>query len=154
VDTLRSGEWIVEKLVDIVSKGGNFMVGVGPDNTGAWDPAVLERLEYAGNWLEKNGEGIFATRPWKEYREGENIRFTCSKDGTILYAHSIGWPGKEFRSGLVKPARGSQVSMLGVEDPLRWKIRGGELVVNIPDDLQEEGNRPCRQVYVFKIRLK
>jgi alpha-L-fucosidase len=152
-DRLYDGEWIVENLVDIVSKGGNFMVGVGPDNTGAFHPKVLEALEYAGDWLDVNGEAIFSTRPWTSYREGDQVRFTRSKDEQTLYIHSIGWPGSEFRSRLVSPLDGSRIYMLGVDEPMAWDIRNGELIIHIPEYLQEEGNRPCKQVYVFRVRI-
>ncbi len=153
-DRLYDGSWIVKNLVDIVSKGGNFMVGVGPDNTGAFHPKVLEALEYAGEWLEVNGEAIFATRPWTDYSEGETVRFTRSKDNKILYIHSMAWPGNEFTSALVKPVKGSKVVMLGVEEPLAWKMEGGNLVISIPGYLQEADKRPCKQVYVFKVQIE
>lgn len=151
---LEDGVWIVENLVDIVSKGGNFMVGVGPDNTGVFHPAVLEALSYAGRWLDVNGEAIFATRPWTNYREGEEIRFTRSKDGKMLYAHAMSWPGEVFSSELVKPLKGSQVSLLGTDEALDWKMKDGKLWVSIPEELQLPENRPCEQVYVFKFHVK
>ncbi|MFC2113684.1 alpha-L-fucosidase, partial [Bacteroidota bacterium] len=151
---LEDGPWIVENLVDIVSKGGNFMVGVGPDNTGVYHPRVLESLEYAGDWLKVNGEAIYSTRPWTTYKEGELVRFTRTKDEQILYAHSLEWPGDEFRSSLVSPTKGSKVYMLGVDAALPWKMKSGQLVVSIPEELQQEENRPCKQVYVLKFRIK
>ena len=130
------------------------MVGVGPDNTGAFHPRVVEALEYAGAWLDVNGEAIYGTRPWTDYREGESVRFTRSKDGKILYIHSMVWPGSELRSRLAKPLKGSKLYMLGVEESLDWKIRGGELIISIPGYLLQEENRPCRQVYVFKVQVE
>lgn len=150
---LEDGAWIVENLVDIVSKGGNFMVGVGPDNTGVFHPAVLEALNYAGKWLEVNGEAIYATRPWENYREGEYIRFTRTKDETTLYAHVLIWPGMEFTSSLINPVKGSEVYMLGVDKTLDWKMNKGKLIVTLPPELQDPANRPCKQVYVFKFQL-
>ena len=151
---LEDGTWIVENLVDIVSKGGNFMVGVGPDNTGVFHPAVLEALSYTGTWLDVNGEAIFSTRPWIHYKEGDLVHFTRTKDEKILYAFAMAWPGKEFRSELVQPLKGSRVTMLGVSTPLNWNMKGGKLVVDIPGELQNQENRPCKQVYVFKFQIK
>jgi alpha-L-fucosidase len=110
----KSGQWIVSSLIDIVAKGGNFMVSIGPDGDGNFHPAAVERLEYAGQWLEVNGEAIYETRPWVNYKEGEDIRFTCSKDNRYIYAISLKWPGDEFRSSLLKPRKGSRIVMLGV----------------------------------------
>ncbi len=154
LDRLHDGPWVVENLVDIVAKGGNFMVGVGPDNTGKFHPKVLEILGYAGKWLEVNGEAIFETRPWQVYKEGENIRFTSAKDKEYLYIHLLQWPGNTISSKLVSPLKGSEIRMLGVKEPLSWYRKKGELVVNIPTYLQEEKNRPCQQIYVIKVKLK
>ena len=66
----RSGEWIVSTLVDVVSKGGVFEVGIGPDAHGLFHPIAVQQLEYAGDWLKVNGEAIYGTRPWTKYGEG------------------------------------------------------------------------------------
>ena len=54
----KDGNWIVTNLVDIVAKGGNFMVGIGPDATGLFHPQAIAALQYAGAWLKTNGEAI------------------------------------------------------------------------------------------------
>jgi alpha-L-fucosidase len=148
----KSGSWILSNLIDIVAKGGNFMPSIGPDATGRFHPAAIKQLEYVGDWLRVNGEAIYATRPWKHYKEGDSIRFTRSKDQKHVYAISLKWPGRELCLKHVKPREGSRIVMLGVRDPLPWHIdstRG--LVVAIPEYLQTERARPCRQAYVLKI---
>ncbi len=105
-----------------------------------------------GDWLRVNGEAIYATRPWKHYKQGDGIRFTQSKDHKYVYAISLQWPGRELTLKHVKPRTGSPVLLLGVSTPLAWHIdANGALIVDIPDRLQSESNRPCRQVYAFKI---
>lgn len=150
---LRDGTWIIEKLVDIVAKGGNFMVGVGPDLTGQFHPKVLEALAYAGDWLKINGEAIYATRPWVHWQEGDDVRFTRSKDNRTVYIITLTWPGKQFTSELVAPAAGSKVYMLGVKEALPWSRKNGKLTIMIPDALQAQENRPCKQAYVFKVTV-
>ena len=58
----KGGEWIIRSLLDCVAKGGNFMVGVGPDANGKFHPQAIENIQTAGAWLKVNGEGIYATR--------------------------------------------------------------------------------------------
>jgi alpha-L-fucosidase len=150
---LRSGEWIIENLVDIVAKGGNFMVGIGPDLSGKFHPKALEAIIYAGDWLKINGEAIYGTRPWINWQEGDKVRFTRSKDTKIVYIICLQWPGRAFASKLIEPVRGSKIYMLGVAEALPWHRKQNELVITIPETLQPQENRPCKQAYVFKVTI-
>ena len=95
-DLYKPAEWIVESLITITAKGGNFEVGFGPMPSGEWPPEIVERLKYAGNWLKVNGEAIYHTRPRKIFHEGKNVWFTSTPDGRYVYAISMGWPGETF----------------------------------------------------------
>jgi len=57
-------------LVANVSKGGNFLLNVGPDGTGTIPPGSVENLLEVGEWLKVNGEAIYGTRHWKVNHEG------------------------------------------------------------------------------------
>ncbi|WP_139956405.1 alpha-L-fucosidase [Flavicella sediminum] len=72
---LRDGKWIIESLIDVVAKGGNFMLGIGPDISGAWHPKTLQAVKEAGDWLKVYGEAIYGTRPYKEYGQGPRYEF-------------------------------------------------------------------------------
>ena len=74
-DRYKPKEWILESLIDIVAKGGNFQVGFGPDPSGKWPREMIERVSYVGDWLKVNGESIYARRPWNRWHEGKGIRF-------------------------------------------------------------------------------
>lgn len=147
---IRGGNWIVSKLIDIVSKGGNLMIGVGPDLAGNWQPKALESLEYAGNWLRVNGESIYKTRPCKITRDG-NIYYTRNKENTVTYALNEGWPGETLFINHVNPQRKSEIYLLGYKQPLTWKQQNKGILIRLPDELQNEKNRPCQQAFVFKI---
>ena len=151
---LRSGSWIIEKLIDIVSKGGNFMVGIGPDLTGKFHPKALEAIAYAGKWLKINGESIYKTRPWKYWQEGDSIRFTRSKDNKTVYIISLKWPGDKLVLQKVLPVPGTKLTMLGVEKSLEWHQQKERLIIKMPEELRLPENRPCRQAYVFKVTVK
>jgi alpha-L-fucosidase len=148
---LRDGPWIVDTLVDIVAKGGNFMVGIGPDLTGRFHPAALEAIRYAGEWLRVNGEAIYATRPCPVDRQGEHLRFTRSKDGRSLYVIATEWPGSRLVVHDVRARPGSEVRMLGVSAPLEWSALEDGLAIDLPEALQAEDSRPCPQAWAFRI---
>jgi alpha-L-fucosidase len=148
-DLYKPAEWIVESLIAITAKGGNFEVGFGPMPSGEWPPEIVERLKYAGNWLRVNGEAIYHTRPRKIFREGKNIWFTSTADGRYVYAISMGWPRETFTTRSVRAVKGSPITMLGVDQPLEWWQNGAALSVSIPPSLAH--HKPCRQAYAFKI---
>ena len=147
----RNGQWIVSKLIDIVSKGGNLMIGIGPDLQGNFHPKALEALRYAGEWLMVNGEAIYKTRPCKYYHQGDSIHFTRSKDSRYLYAMVEGWPGNSIEFDHIIPRKRSEIYMLGYEVPLKWKKDREGVRIFIPADLQDPGKRPCRQAWAFRI---
>lgn len=147
---IRRGDWIVSKLIDIVSKGGNLMIGAGPDLTGAWHPKVLDALAYAGDWLKVNGEAIYKTRPCAITSDG-NVFYTRNKDNTVTYAIVEGWPGETLFVGHVKPHRKSDLFLLGYDQPLEWKQNREGITIRLPESLQVEENRPCKQAFAFKI---
>ena len=153
-ETHKGPGWVISNLIDAVSKGGNFMVGIGPDRRGAWHPEAVRQLEEAGRWLEVNGEGIYGTRErgGDLYREGESVRFTRSKDGRFVDAFVSDWPGDTLAIGTVTPKARSEVKLLGVEKPLEWTYseRNG-LSIRLPSHLADEKARPCRYAYGFRI---
>ena len=150
----KGGGWIVKTLVDIVAKGGNFMVGIGPDGDGRFHPRAIADLKEAGAWLRVNGEGIYATRPREGnlWKEGDDIRFTQAKDHKTAYAFSLKWPGTTLTLHNLQPKPGSQVSLLGVTAPLKWNSTADTTVVQLPDELQDESKRPCKFAYGFKFQ--
>ena len=150
-DTYRSQEWMLESLIDIVAKGGNFQVGFGPDPQGQWPPEMVERVSYIGDWLRVNGECIYSTRPHIRYHEGKDLRFTRSKDGRHVYVISLKWPGTTLTTTLVKARKGSVIRMLGSDQELPWEQAGDALTVQIPAALA--GRRPCAQAYAFKVEV-
>ncbi len=83
-DPVKSLHWAVHTLVQIVAKGGNLLLGIGPDKTGALQPNVLKRLEEIGSWVSQHEEAIYATRPLAPYQV-ESFALTQSKDEQHAY---------------------------------------------------------------------
>jgi alpha-L-fucosidase len=151
-DVFKTHEWVVYTLIDVVSKGGNFMPGVSPLPCGKLPLPAIERLEYAGRWLNVNGEAIYAARPWNVWNDGEDVRFTRTKDGKYVYAISLKWPGDSLTLRSIRAQEGSQLSMLGVTTPLKWQQGRDGLVIQIPDAIAQ--NKPCEQAFAFKIEAQ
>lgn len=117
----RPTEEVLGMLVEIVSKGGNFLMGFGPSPEGEFPASVLRGLEEIGAWMDVNGEAIYGTRPVAPYAEGE-VRFT-QKDGWV-YAFFMNGDVAEFRA--LVPHPGAPVLRLGSDEPVvREPIAGG-----------------------------
>lgn len=80
----KSGEMLIKKLVECVSKGGNFLLNVGPDARGNIPPQALERLEIIGRWMGKNSRSIYGCGR-SELEKPDYGRLTAN--GNRLYVH-------------------------------------------------------------------
>jgi alpha-L-fucosidase len=69
VNHYRTGRELVLMLIDLVSRGGNLLLDIGPTADGRIPVIMEERLTQIGDWLTINGEAIYGTRPWKSTRQ-------------------------------------------------------------------------------------
>jgi alpha-L-fucosidase len=150
----KGSEWIIKNLIDSVAKGGNFMVGIGPDGNGKFHPKAVEQLLEAGRWLKVNGEGIYATRAREGdlWKEGDQVRFTRSKNNKTVYAFTFQWPQDQLVLRTVKPRKHAKIFLLGSHEPLKWDYNSsGELVIEVPAALKASLSSSQQLAYGFRI---
>jgi alpha-L-fucosidase len=154
-ESYKGAGWIVKNLIDSASKGGNFMVGIGPDEHGAFAPTAIEQLQQVGRWLKTNGKGIYATRAREGglWKEGDNVRFTRSKDHKTIFAHCFEWPGNELILKTVMPGKGTRIVLLGKEQsPLKWKYSETQgLIISVPERLKNQLQEDEKLAFTFSI---
>jgi alpha-L-fucosidase len=85
----KSIETLLHNLCDIASKGGNYLLNVGPTSEGIIPQPEVDRLEAVGKWLKTNGEAIYATSasPFRRLDFGR-----CTRKGSKLYLLVFDWP--------------------------------------------------------------
>ena len=129
---------LIQLFVDVVSKNGNLLIGVGPLPDGTIPKSQQAPLRGLGAWLAVNGEAIYGSRPWvvtsTTTTEGAPVRFTLS--GEAVYALVFGVPyARRIELRAVDASRVRRVRLVGFDEPLEWSERGGELTVTLPDRL-------------------
>ena len=92
-DNWKSTKDLIQKLTDISSKGGNFLLNVGPTSEGLFPQESVERLEQIGDWMKVNGESIYGTSasPFKSLSWGRCTQKVAS-GGSRLFLHVFSWP--------------------------------------------------------------
>jgi len=132
----KSTKEVVHLLVDIVSKGGNLLLNVGPDAKGHIPQASIRTLEGVGKWLETYGEGIYGTRASPFARlpfKGRCTQKPTASGNTTLYLHLLEWPDapKVQLLGLKNPVLSAQV--LGARTALKVTADPLGAIVHLPD---------------------
>ena len=146
----KSSETLIHNLVDVVAKGGNYLLNVGPTAEGLIPQESIDRLLEIGQWLEVNGEAIYSTKRAAHFTEGDLIRYTSAKNNEQLYAIVLEWPETELKLKYYNANENSEVYLMGYDKNLKWHNDPEEgLIIEIPEELQIEQNRPCKYAYVF-----
>ncbi len=131
-DVYKPANELVEKLVDIVSKGGNYLLNIGPSPDGTFADTAYTRLREIGAWIKVNGEAIYGSRMYSVFSEGKNIRFTQSKDGKTRYVFLFEFPEQPVVLTKMTAVKGQKLSLLGSGKPLSWKQNEQGLEITVP----------------------
>jgi alpha-L-fucosidase len=131
-DTYKPANEIIEKLVDIVSKGGNYLLNIGPGPDGELDPNAYQRLKEIGSWMKVNSEAIYGTRMYKTFGEGDNIRFTQSKDGKTQYIFLFNFPEDKLMLTKISLGKNAKLQLLGSKKKIDWEKTSDGVKIKIP----------------------
>jgi alpha-L-fucosidase len=147
-DVYKPANEIIEKLVDIVSKGGNYLLNIGPDPQGEFDPVAYQRLKEIGAWIKINGESIYNTRMFSSFGEGQHTRYTQSKDGNTKYIFLFDFPQSKLLLKKISFLKGQKIKMLGSNKYLAWKQTEEGVEISIPAGLKPVSD------YVWVLKVK
>jgi alpha-L-fucosidase len=147
----KSTKMLLQNLIDIVSKGGNYLLNVGPTAEGLMPQASIERLKEVGEWMKTNGEAIYGTSasPFKKLPWGR-----CTQKPGKLYLHVFDWP-KIDEGGLTVPGLKNRVKrayLLGNGPKMEFPSSKVDGDVHIPVSLEHPNELPL--VVVLEIEGK
>lgn len=145
----KSSEELIRNLVDIVSKGGNYLLNVGPTHEGYIPRPSIERLKSIGDWLRVNGEAVYGTQASPFEQPSWKGRYTVTDDA--LYAIVFERPnGPDGWLNIPQPegfSPQSKAILLATGEELEVTSDQGMIYVDLPDVL------PDTNASVVKITL-
>jgi alpha-L-fucosidase len=171
-DEYRTAKSLVHQLIDTVSKNGNLLLNVGPKADGTIPEEARTVLLQIGDWLRVNGEAVYGSRPFAVFGEGpttapknptaknsdiqayaaEDIRFTTSPDGRVLYATALGWPSSGeltvrtlFQANPYLPGPVCDVRLLGANGHIPFRQLPDGLHLTLP------AHSPSDIAFVFRV---
>jgi alpha-L-fucosidase len=136
----KSVETLVRNIIDTASKGGNYLLNVGPTAEGQIPAPSVERLRGIGKWMAANGQSIYGTQasPFKATPWGRCTRKTLPDGKTRLFLHVFQWPkdGKLNVPGLANKAVAA--FLLDGEKKLEVQLRDGGASIALPEAMPDK----------------
>jgi len=142
----KSTENLVRNLIDCASKGGNYLLNVGPTSEGLIPAPSVERLAEMGKWVKINGESIYGTKasPFRKLAWGR-----CTQVPGKLYLHVISWPkdGKLVVPGLKNKVNNAYLLSDSSKARLVASVDGENVVISVGEKMPD----PVASVVVVEL---
>ena len=136
-DKWKSTQTLVRNLIDIASKGGNYLLNVGPTSEGLIPQPSVDRLKEMGKWMSLNGESIYGTTasPFAEQLPWGRCTRRVTAKGETLYLHVFDWPadGKLVVPPLPGKVESAWLLATGESLPINTDANGA-LILRLPKD--------------------
>jgi alpha-L-fucosidase len=152
IDDYSTAKALIHELIDIVSRGGNLLLNVGPTADGRIPVIMQQRLIDIGDWLKINGEAIYGTRKRRvqKQEDGDREIFFTTKNSTI-YCLFAAWED-DIHVKLLPNEKIDQVTLLGNDMVVPWHVDGDTLTIELPELTIAE--IPCLHAWSLKITLE
>ncbi len=151
IDDYKTSEDLVHELIDIVSRGGNLLLNVGPTADGRIPVIMQQRLVDIGSWLSINGEGIYGTRIWTKaaVNRAKDPSLFFTKKGKTLYLICTKWPENSVSIEGSEKTSETRISLLGFNGKVEWESKSNTILIDPP--AVTPADIPCQYAWIFKI---
>jgi len=129
----KSSETLIRNLVDIASKGGNYLLNIGPKPDGTFPQESIDRLKAIGDWMKVNSEAIYATKasPLKPVSWGRCTKKETS-GSTTLYFTVFDWPADQKLSIPNITNKVISATLLATSAKLKTSTLNNNLQISLP----------------------
>ncbi len=143
-DKYKTASQLINLLINVVSKGGNLLLNIGPSGEGDWDEIAYQRLKEISSWMKKNSGAIYDSEPLYPYSSG-NMVYTTSSDKKRHYIYILPVEGKEIVElpetiaiDQLSLKKGSIVELMnGSGIKLKWKENGNGFTLSVPETIRK-----------------
>lgn len=137
-DQYKTPQQIIESLIKIIARGGNYLLNIGPGPDGDYDPVAYDRLKAIGYWMHKNDSAVYATRAVAPYNEGD-FYYTQSKDHNQLNVFHITEDQKyaapkKLSFTIPEHFNPQKLEVLGLDTEVKWSQQGDTIQVKLPKE--------------------
>jgi alpha-L-fucosidase len=125
---------LIRNLIDIASKGGNYLLNIGPKGDGSVPEESVKSMQAIGAWMKVNGESIYGTSasPFAKLPWGRATQKKPPDSTTRLYLHVFDWPADRKLAVPLVTAKPVKASLLAGRQPLAVTVAEKQIVVEVP----------------------
>ncbi|MCH5596789.1 alpha-L-fucosidase [Niabella ginsengisoli] len=145
LEQYQTSKQLIHMLIDIVSRGGNLLLNIGPAADGTIPVIMQQRLKDMGDWLTINGDAIYGTTAWKESPKQKDTTTFYTRKGNDLYVFVTEWKKQISIPGVMA----KNVTLLGYNGKVNFSKKANNIAITAPNLVP--GEHSGKDAWVYKI---
>ncbi len=128
LEQYQTSRQLVHMLIDVVSRGGNLLLNIGPAADGTIPVIMQQRLKDMGDWLQINGDAIYGTTAWRDAPPQKDKTVFYTRKGKDLFVILTNWKQQVSIPGV----KAGPVTLLGFKGKINHKQQGNNITITAP----------------------